>query len=187
MRVYDAPPAIRPPACCLAQLGKGGESPRCIPCCRAVLATGNHAGFRTIRRCVVSAVTDAPAAPPAVRKRSGSQKRRRRHAVNVTYDDDEFLQVQEKANAAGLSLASFLRAGSLGTPGPRARRSPPLNAEALARATGAVNKVGSNLNQIARVLNAARAVAATEILAAAAEAQAAMASIREAVGRTARP
>jgi hypothetical protein len=42
----------------------------------------------------------------------------------------------------------------LGTPGPRAKRSPPVNAEALGRATAALNKVGSNLNQVAHRLNA---------------------------------
>ena len=82
-----------------------------------------------------------------------------------------------------MSRASFGRAAMLGTAGPRARRSPPVNAEALARATAAVNKAGSNLNQIARILNAAQAAGTAEILAAAATAQAALSSILELVGR----
>ena len=76
----------------------------------------------------------------------------------------------------------------LGTPGPRARRSPPVNAEALGRATAALNKVGSNLNQIAHVLNAGSATLTTrECFAALAETRAAAAAIREIVGRKDRP
>ena len=51
-------------------------------------------------------------------------------------------------------MSSYGRASLLGKPGPRARRSPTLNAELLAHAVAQLNKVGSNLNQIARVLNA---------------------------------
>lgn len=76
----------------------------------------------------------------------------------------------------------------LGTPGPRARRSPPVNAEALARATAALNKVGSNLNQIAHVLNAGGSGLTTqECFAALAEVRAALSRILEIVGRKDRP
>ena len=91
---------------------------------------------------------------------------------------------RRKAREVGLSLASFLRACGLGTPGPRARRSPPVNAEALGRATAALNKVGSNLNQIAHALNAGGAgLTMQECFAALAETRAAAAAIREIVGR----
>ncbi len=87
-----------------------------------------------------------------------------------------------------MSLASFLRACGLGTPGPRAKRSPPVNAEALGRATAALNKVGSNLNQIAHTLNAGgAALTAQECFAALAETRAAAAAIRQIVGRKDRP
>jgi hypothetical protein len=87
-------------------------------------------------------------------RRSGSQKRRRTRAVKVALDDAEFAAVLEKALACGLTCPSFGRASMLGTPGPRAQRVPPINAEALGRATAALNKVGANLNQIAHRLNA---------------------------------
>jgi mobilization protein NikA len=119
-------------------------------------------------------------------KRSGSNKRQRNTgAVLVRLLPDERAAVEEKAREVGLSLASFLRACGLGTPGPRAKRSAPVNAEALARATAALNKVGSNLNQIAHGLNATGgfSLTAQECFAALAETRAAAAAIREIVRR----
>jgi len=126
--------------------------------------------------------------PPPMR-RSGSERRQRaRGAVLVRLLPDERAAVEDRAREAGLSLASFLRACGLGTPGPRARRSAPVNAEALGRATAALNKAGSLLNQIARVLNAGGASLTTqECFAALAEARAAAAAIREIVGHKDRP
>jgi hypothetical protein len=58
----------------------------------------------------------------------------------------------------------------------------------LARATAALNKVGSNLNQIAHVLNAGgTSLMLQECLAALDETRAAAAAIREIVGRRDRP
>jgi hypothetical protein len=118
--------------------------------------------------------------PPQPRPRKRSSERRQRNApVSVRFMPDERADVDEKARDAGLSLAAFMRASSLGTPGPRARRSPPVNAEALGRATAALNRVGSNLNQIAHALNAGGAGLTTqECFAALAEVRAAAASIR---------
>lgn len=122
-------------------------------------------------------------------KRSGSERRQRaKGAVLVRLLPDERAAVEERAREVGLSLASFLRACGLGTPGPRAQRSPTINAEALGRATAALNKVGSNLNQIAHYLNAGGAIAtAHECFAALAETRAAAAAIRQIVGRKDRP
>jgi hypothetical protein len=117
--------------------------------------------------------------------RSGSENRQRgKGAVLVRLLPDERLAVEERARDVGLSLASFLRASGLGKPGPRAKRSPPVNAEELARATAALNKVGSNLNQIAHVLNASgQNLTVEECHAALAETRAAAAAIREIVRR----
>lgn len=121
-------------------------------------------------------------------KRSGSQKRQRRHTVQIVLSDDELAEVKHKAQACGLSWSSYGRASMLGTPGPRARRSPTVEADALGRATAALNKVGSNLNQIAHVLNAGRSTVTTqECFAAMAEVRAALARILEILGRKDRP
>jgi hypothetical protein len=124
----------------------------------------------------------APAAQPLPRRTSGSEKRQRRgHSIRLL--PDEHAAIERKARAAGMSFASFMRACALGEAGPRSRRSPPVNAELLALAVSALNKAGSNLNQIARALNAARAVGTQECVAALAEARAAVLRILEIVGR----
>ena len=121
-------------------------------------------------------------------KRSGSQRRVRELKIPVACDEAEFLQIDGKAREAGLSRPSFLRACGLGTPGPRARRTPPVNAEALGRATAALNRVGNNVNQIAHVLNAGgNSVTAQECFAALAEVRAAAAAIRRIVRREDKP
>jgi hypothetical protein len=125
----------------------------------------------------------AARAPLPPRTRSGSQKRRRNRNIGIPVDPDEYAVIEAKAHASGLSIAGFGRFTMLGTPGPRARRSPPINAEALALATAAVNKVGSNLNQIARVLNSGHAAGTEEIRSAAAVATNALSAILALVGR----
>jgi hypothetical protein len=122
---------------------------------------------------------------PPLYRRSGSERRQRaRGAVLVRLLPDERATLESKSREVGLSLAAFLRACGLGTPGPRARRSPTVNAEELGRATAALNKVGSNLNQIAHVLNAGGASLTTqECFAALAEVRAALARILEILGR----
>ena len=119
-----------------------------------------------------------------VARRSGSQRRQRNRKIGVACDAAEFVIIDDKARTAGLSLASYLRACALGSPGPRAKRSPTVDVEALAHATAALNKVGSNLNQIAKTLNAGRAtVAAHECFAALQETRSAVCKILEIMGR----
>lgn len=132
--------------------------------------------------------TNARVQPPPPSGRSGSNKRQRDGAVLVRLLPDERATVEEKARAVGLSLAGFLRACGIGTPGPRARRSPTVNAEALGRATAALNKVGSNLNQIAHVLNSGGAMGmARDYEKTLAVVREAAAAIREIVHRKDRP
>jgi hypothetical protein len=120
--------------------------------------------------------------------RSGSQRRVRTLKIPVACDEAEFLKINAKARDAGLSRPSFLRACGLGTPGPRARRSPPVNAEALGRAMASLNKIGSNLNQIAHVLNAGGAIGmAREYEKALAIVREAAAAIRDMLHRKDRP
>lgn len=98
-------------------------------------------------------------APPPPRR---TQKRQRNKSLQVALSPEEFIVARERAAEAGLSMSSYGRASLLGKPGPRARRSPTLNAELLAHAVAQLNKVGSNLNQMARALNGGRSVAEHE-------------------------
>lgn len=73
----------------------------------------------------------------------------------------------------GLTVGAYMRAVALGDPGPRAKRRIPVDAKLLRRLLGEVGRVGNNLNQIAKRMNAGHHVAPKE-LAAALEAQAAL-------------
>ena len=95
-------------------------------------------------------------------RRSGSQKRARTKSWQIAMTDAEEAKALGNAAVAGLSRWSYDRAALLGSPGARARRAPTVNAVLLAQAIAALNKVGSNLNQIAHVLNTARAAGAVE-------------------------
>jgi hypothetical protein len=124
----------------------------------------------------------SPAPPPLSLRTSGSEKRQRR-GFSIRLLPDEHAAIERKARASGMSFASFMRACALGDAGPRARRSPPVNAELLAYAVSALNKAGSNLNQIAHRLNAAQAVGSHECVAALADTRSAVLRILEIVGR----
>jgi hypothetical protein len=96
---------------------------------------------------------------------------------------EEYAALDMKARDAGLSIGSYLRACGLGSAGPRARRSPPLNAELLAYAVAQLNRAGNNLNQLNKRLNAVQAVGANDSSAAIAETRAAVRQICESLGR----
>lgn len=115
-------------------------------------------------------------------RRSGSQKRVRVKTWQIAMSPAEHAAGLAKAAAAGLTPSSYGRAALLGDVGVRAKRAPTVNAEAMARATAALNKVGSNLNQIAHVLNAGKAAGSAETLAAVAEVRAVLAHFRASVG-----
>lgn len=126
--------------------------------------------------------------PLAGSRGSGPEVGRRAHKVDTRWDGIEHASLVAAAQSAGLTKGGYIRALVLGCPGPRSQRAPSLNAQALAQATAALNKVGSNLNQIARVLNAGGSnVTTKECFAAINEVRAALSCILQIVGRTARP
>jgi len=115
---------------------------------------------------------------------SGSERRQRVCKVDTRWDGIEHASLVAAAQAAGLTKGGYIRALVLGCPGPRAQRAPSVNAQALAQATAALNKVGSNLNQIGRILNAGRAsVTTAECFAVLSDVRVAVASILHIVRR----
>jgi hypothetical protein len=119
---------------------------------------------------------------------SAGEVRRRVHKVDTRWDGIEHASLVAAAQTAGLTKGGYIRALVLGCPGPRSQRAPSVNALALAQATAALNKVGSNLNQIARVLNSGGANLTTkEYLSALREVRAVLASILKIAGREPRP
>lgn len=87
------------------------------------------------------------------KKTNGSQKRQRMKSVRAAVTPDEYSAIQERARRAGLSTGAYLRACALGDSGPRAKRAPPIHRELLGEALASLNRVGNNLNQIAKQLN----------------------------------
>lgn len=91
---------------------------------------------------------------PAKKARHGSDRRQRRHVRNIRFDDGELAELEARAGDAGLSVGAYLRKCALGEAGPRARRRlPVIDVELLARNNAALNRIGNNLNQIARALH----------------------------------
>jgi len=85
--------------------------------------------------------------------RSGTETRRRVHRPAMRCTPGEYAQLAVAAERAGLTVGAFMRQQCLGTAGPRATRRPPVERAALAQILAQMGKCGSNLNQIARVLN----------------------------------
>jgi hypothetical protein len=94
----------------------------------------------------------------------GSNKRRRRVTLAARFNDQEAAAVREMAERHGQSVGTMLRKTLLGIPFPvRSVRRPTVDAQLAAKMmagvatlTGAVNKVGSNINQIAKEDNMGR-------------------------------
>lgn len=84
---------------------------------------------------------------------AGSEKRKRGTSIGVRMTPEERAEVDRRADAAGLSVAAYLRACALGDAGPRATRKPPVAKQEMVRILGQLGKIGSNLNQLARAVN----------------------------------
>jgi len=94
-----------------------------------------------------------PVAKPRI-SRSGSENRQRRRMLTIRFTDEEFAKLDQLAHADRLSHSAYIRRCTLGEEGPRSRRPVPnVNSRALGKALGDLNRLGSNLNQIARELN----------------------------------
>jgi hypothetical protein len=101
----------------------------------------------------VAAAAVALAVVPRDGKRTPN--RQRKHVMQLRADDTERAALESRASAAGLSVGAYLRACGLGDTGPRARRRAPVDRVLLATANADLNRVGNNINQIARLLNIA--------------------------------
>lgn len=85
--------------------------------------------------------------------RSGSEARQRTGIIGFRATAAERAEIEAAAERVGLSLGSYIRACTLAKPATRATRRPPVERAALAQLLAQLGKCGSNLNQIARVLN----------------------------------
>ena len=102
-------------------------------------------------------------------KPTKSDTRQRNHRLFIRLTAAESTAIASKATDAGMAVAAFCRAAALGDPGDRARRKPAADKAELLRLLAAVNRVGNNINQIARALNLREAVTPPEVVAALAD------------------
>lgn len=84
---------------------------------------------------------------------NGTDKRQRNHTITVRLSAEERAQLEALSSRSGLAAGAFMRAAAFGGAGPRARRRRPVEHRALVQALAALNRVGNNLNQIARSAN----------------------------------
>lgn len=89
-------------------------------------------------------------------KRSGTETRKRRHQVNVRFSETEHAELKQRADAIGVSVGAFIRMQTLDLTPPRASRVPPVNRQLVAQLLAQLGKVGSNVNQIARLMNSGK-------------------------------
>lgn len=121
-------------------------------------------------------------APVELRKPNRGKRGGRKRVVAARVSADEYAVLDAKARDAGLSIGSYLRATSLGSAGPRARRRTQIHEELAGYAVSQLNRTGNNLNQLARRFNAAEAVEANETNLAVAETREAVRQLCRAFG-----
>jgi hypothetical protein len=88
------------------------------------------------------------------RSRRGSETRKRSELVQIRYTPEEHAQLDAAATAAELTLSAYIRHLTVGAPPPIKSRPPSLSIKLAAKHLAELGKCGSNLNQIARRLNA---------------------------------
>ena len=85
---------------------------------------------------------------------SGTNKRQRDRTVTVRLTEDEHASLASLSSRSGLAAGAFMRAAAFGDSGPRAQRRPPVDHQALRQILGHCGRIGNNLNQIAKHMNA---------------------------------
>jgi hypothetical protein len=118
--------------------------------------------------------------PPDTRRKS--DRRQRTDVIFARVTPEEKAAIVTRADRAGLASAAFLRAAALGEAGPRAHRRRPVEHRALVQALAALNRVGNNLNQIARSLNAGQEIDQPELRDALQQYSTVVAAIYDALG-----
>ena len=85
---------------------------------------------------------------------SGTDKRQRGVVVSVRVTGDERDRLETLSSRSGLAVAAFMRAAALGEAGLRAQRRPSADHKVLRQLLGEIGRIGNNINQIARHINA---------------------------------
>lgn len=83
-----------------------------------------------------------------------SKKTRKQYPrLSIRLSDDERLDIEIRAERAGLSMGGYCKVVIFNTDPPRRSRRPSLDKAELSRLLGQAGMIGNNLNQVARQLN----------------------------------
>jgi len=83
----------------------------------------------------------------------GSEKRKRAEQHRIRLTTSERKELNMRAEAAGMSVAAYVRHQALGAPGPRSVKRLPLDAVLVRQLIGQLGYIGNNLNQLTRAVN----------------------------------
>jgi len=129
--------------------------------------------------------TDATTAnekPLSHRPRTGTETRKRSRVVGIRMTDAEYERTEADAAKDGLTLASYGRLKMVSEPQTRTRRRPRADVAALSKACGELNRIGGNINQIARAVNLGEQPCGADITQAMAELHEALRLVHAAMG-----
>ena len=103
---------------------------------------------------------------PEKAKAHGTENRKKGGIIGFRVDEAERAEIEAAAEAAGLTIGSFVRDTILSKVLTKPTRRPSLDRVLLSQLLGQLGKLGGNLNQIARRLNTGAGVGADRITAA---------------------
>ena len=84
---------------------------------------------------------------------SRSENRKRQHLIQIRVTEEEKKIVEQDAARAGVAPGFYTRHLLLDAPIPRKAKRPPVETELLRKTLAELNKIGSNINQLARAHN----------------------------------
>lgn len=91
---------------------------------------------------------------PPLKRRKKSDNRQRQQVLRCRVTETEAAEIAARAEALGVSMPALMRAAALGIEPPRSnKRIPGVTLIELAHLRGHLGKIGSNLNQLARIAN----------------------------------
>lgn len=120
--------------------------------------------------------------PLSHKRRSGSDTRQKQRRITFRMTAEEYATVEVAAGESEVTVGTYVRDCILKAPQTRRRRRPSTDVAALSRLHRELNRIGGNINQIARRVNFGETPIAAEFHDALKGCKESMAAIRAAMG-----